>query len=267
MAARLTIENEPGTPPLFPNREDDMESFWHVLLWIALRHCDHRMDGVQLADALGSLFDHKYIAETGRAYSGGYKRDSLKSQLHIAEMKLASKVLRTILVNTAQVLAIRYPNSEDQRGILEVQRMWENLERESSTLDKEDLLKAELGRRIVQMHNKALLTSYISWENQHTPMDAAWMDSADEGVLRVQQMWKAIESEYSQFRTTDILLQQLCDAASRAQLAISHDLWGKGHTMQDDPQWMEKIFENALKGPRADWSTGSDNILSTGKVK
>jgi hypothetical protein len=59
-----------------------------------------------------------------------------------------------------------------------------------------------------------------------------------------------------------ILLQQLCDAASRAQLAIAHDLWGKGHTgtMQDDPQWMEKIFENALKDPRVDWNTGSDNI-------
>jgi hypothetical protein len=147
MAARLTIENEPGTPPLIPNREDDMESFWHVLLWIALRHCDHRMSGMKLADTLGSLFDHKYIGETGQAYSGGSKEDSLKSRSHMRQMELASKVLHTILVNTAQVLAIRYPNSEDQHGILEVQRMWENLDRESSTFDKEDL-KAELLQRI-----------------------------------------------------------------------------------------------------------------------
>ena len=91
-------------------------------------------------------------------------------------------------------------------------------------------------------------------------MDAEWMDSADEGVLRVQQMWKAIESEYSQFRTTDILLQRLRYAASRAQLGIAHDLWEKERTMQDDAEWMEKIFENALKDPRVDWNTGSDNI-------
>ena len=115
-------------------------------------------------------------------------------------MELASKVLGGILVDTADVLATRYPSQQAQRGIVEVQRMWENLERESSTLDKEDLLKPELVQRIMQMRNKALLSSYISWENQHTPTDAAWMASADEGVLRVQQMWEAIELEYSQFR-------------------------------------------------------------------
>jgi hypothetical protein len=73
------------------------------------------MSGMKLADPL-SLFDHKYTGETGQAYSGGYKRDSLKSQSHITEMELASKVLHTILVNTAQVLAIRYPTSEVQHS-------------------------------------------------------------------------------------------------------------------------------------------------------
>ena len=150
-----------------------MESFWHVLLWIALRHCDHCMSPIKLADALVSLFDHKYTDETGQAYSSGYKRDSLKSRSIITEMELASEVLDRILVNTAQVLASRYPDSKDQRGILEVQRMWEDLARKSSALDKEDLLKAELGQRIVRMRNKALLISYISWENQNTPMNPA----------------------------------------------------------------------------------------------
>ena len=176
-----------------------MESFWHVLLWIALRHCDHRMSRMKLADTLDVLFDHKYISETGEVYSGGCKLASLKSQLRITDMKLGSKVLHTILVNTAQVLATRYPNSEDQDGILEVQQMWENLKRESSALDKEELLITQLGYRIVEMGNKAfkLLSSYVSWQNQRTPMDA---------------------------------------------------------------EWMEKIFEEALKDPRVDWNTGSDNI-------
>ena len=266
MAARLTIQSKPGTPSPIPNREDDMESFWHVLLWIALRHCDHCMTPMQLADALVSLFDHKYTDETGQAYSGGYRRALLKSQSQITEMELASKVLHTLLVNTAQVLASRYPNSEIQDGILEVQRMWENLERKSSDLDKEDLLKPELVQRIMQMRNKALLSSYISWENQHTPTDAAWMASADEGVLRVQQMWEAIELEYSQFRTKFLkaeLRQRIAQMRNKALLS-SYISWADWHIMQDDAEWMEKIFEEALRDSRADWNTGSP---STCKVK
>jgi hypothetical protein len=162
------------------------------------------MSGMKLADTLGSLFDHKYIGETGQAYTGGYKHASLKSQSRITEMKLASKVLHTILVNTAQALSIRYPNSEDLDGILEVQRMWENLERERSTFDKEDL-KAELLQRIAHIDDDQLLLGYVSWKH-----------------------------------------------------------WRK---MQDDAEWMEKIFEEALRDPRADWNTGSDNIPSTRKVK
>ena len=137
--------------------------------------------------------------------------------------------------------------------------MWENLERKSSALDKEDLLKAELRQRIAHIDDDQL--QYVSWKNwRQMQGDAACMDSADEGVLRVQQLWEAIESEYSQFRTTDILLQQLRDATSRAQLTIAHHLWEKGRTMRDDLEWMEKIFENALKDSRVDWNTGSNNI-------
>ena len=73
------------------------------------------------------------------------------------------------------------------------------------------------------------------------------MDSANEGVVRVQQMWKAIESEYSQFRTTDILLQRLRYAASRAQLGIAHDLWERGAqcNYKTTQSGWKKIFENA----------------------
>ena len=175
-------------------------------------------------------------------------------------MELASEVLDRILVNTAQVLASRYPDSKDQRGILEVQRMWEDLERKSSALDKEDLLKPELGQRIMQMRNKALLSSYISWENQHTPMDAAWMDSADEGVLRVQQMWEAIELEYSQSPTTFLKAKLHQRIADRNDMSLNYPLWTAWRIMQDDVQWMEKIFENALQDRGVDWNTGSDNI-------
>ena len=37
MAARLIPPSE--EPPPDPNRYDDLESFWHVLLWITLKRC------------------------------------------------------------------------------------------------------------------------------------------------------------------------------------------------------------------------------------
>ena len=178
MAARLTTENKSGTPPLIPDREDDMESFWHVLLWIALRHCDHRMSGMKLVDTLGVLFDHKYIGDTGQLYSGGCKLASLKSRLCITDMELASKVLDTILVNTAEVLATRYLSKKDQSQIEEVQRMWENLERKSSAVDKEDLLKADLRQRIAQIDDDRLMLNYIPWKHwRQMQGDAERMDS------------------------------------------------------------------------------------------
>ena len=91
------------------------------------------------------------------------------------------------------------------------------------------------------------LHKYVSW--CQTQGDAEQMDSANEGVLRVQQMWKKIELEYLQF---------LLDY-------VSWKHWRR--KMQDNAECMEKIFKKALRDPRADWNTWSDNIPSTCKVK
>lgn len=80
MAARLILNRTPETPPPVPNREDDLESFWHVLFWIALEHCDHQMDPLAVVQLLGPLFDSKYIDRTGQAEGGDHKRASLTSQ-------------------------------------------------------------------------------------------------------------------------------------------------------------------------------------------
>ena len=200
MAARLIVDREAGTPPPIPNRDDDLESFWHVLLWVSLRHCEHRLHSSKVVDHLGSLFDHMYIGGTGQVEGGDAKRASMTSQDCIKDMKLLSSILHEILKNTAKPLATRYSSDKELNDILEVQRMWEKVESENPTLDEERRM-IELVLRIVQMRKTLLTDAYPSWINSRT-------------------MW-------------------------------------------DDPEWMEKIFENALNDPTVDWNTGSANIQRT----
>ena len=200
MAARLIVDRQAGTPPPIPNRDDDLESFWHVLLWVALRYCDHRLHSSKVADLLGSLFDHMYIGDTGQVEGGDAKRASMTSQDCIKDMKLRSNILHDILENAAELLATRYPSDKQLNGILAVQRLWEKLGEDNPTSDKK-LLRNELRARIFQTENDSLLQGLLTW--------AKW------------------------------------------------------RTIQDDAEWMERIFESALNDPTADWNTGSANIQRT----
>jgi serine/threonine protein kinase len=197
MAARLIVSRLPETPLPIPNREDDLESFWHVLFWIVLKHCDHRANSRSVGQLLGSLFDSKYVGETGQAEGGGYKRAALTSPSTVRGIGLVSTVLDTLLVDTASVLATRYPSSlKIEDGISQVQRIWEQLELKDLTLD-EELLLAELYQR---KESRSLVTTG------------------------------------------------------------SYDFWRNWRTIQDNPEWMEKIFENVLQDPSTDWNTGNANV-------
>ena len=183
MAARLILNREPGTPPPIPNRDDDLESFWHVLLWVALRRCDHQLHSRNVVELLGSLFDHMYIGGTGQMEGGNIKRAYMKSQDCINDMKLRSNILHKIFKNTAKLLATRYSSDEELNDILEVQRMWEKMESENPTLDKK-LLRIELGARILQMENDSLEQGRFAWAKWRTMRnDAGWMENIFENAL------------------------------------------------------------------------------------
>ena len=87
MAARLILNRQAGMPPPIP-------TFWHILLWVALRHCDHQLDShsTDIVDLLGSLFDHMYIGGTGQMAGGRAKRDSLGMRSCMNDMKLRSNI-------------------------------------------------------------------------------------------------------------------------------------------------------------------------------
>ena len=128
-----------------------MESFWHVLLWITLRHCDHRINGMKLADTLGSLFDWRNWASIQRWIQTRHIEVAITHHADKTCHQQSSSL--QFLSIRLKFFAIRYPIDEVQDGILEVQK---NLQRKSSALDKEDLLKAELLQRIAHIDNEQL---------------------------------------------------------------------------------------------------------------
>ena len=175
MAARLIVHRKAGMPPPIPNRDDDLESFWHVLLWVALRNCDHEMGPITIVHLLGSLFDCIYVGDTGQMTGGHAKRASMKSQDCINDMKLRSNILHDILENAAELLATRYPSDKQLNGILAVQRLWEKLGEDNPTSDKK-LLRNELRARIFQTENDSLLQGLLTWAKWRTIQDdAEWM--------------------------------------------------------------------------------------------
>ena len=183
MAARLIVDREAGMPPPIPNRDDDLESFWHVLLWVTLQNCDHRMGLMKIVHLLGSLFDCMYVGDTGQMAGGEAKRDSLETRSCIKNMKLRSNILHEILENTAKPLATRYSSYRELNAILEVQSMWEKLEKENPTSDKKQL-RIELRARIMQMENESLEQGRFAWAKWRMMQDdAGWMENIFENAL------------------------------------------------------------------------------------
>jgi len=197
MAARLIIVNQPGTPLPIPNRDDDLESFWHVLLWVALRRCDHKLPSSNIVASLRNLFDDMYADETGQKKGGGNKRSLLTSQSLFVDMKLGNRLLHRIFVATATILAARYPESDEKEAqLIKVGEIW----------------------KMVQS------------ENPH--------------LLELSELNKAVK-----YRILDI----------EDTLDDVYPIW-KGRRTLQDVRWAERIFEQALNDPMADWDTGADNI-------
>ena len=180
MAARLIVDREAGTPPPIPNRDDDRESFWHVLLWVTLQNCDHRMGLMKIVHLLGSLFYCMYVGDTGQMAGGEAKRDSLETRSCIKNMKLRSNILHEILENTAEPLATRYSSDKDLNDILEVQRMWEKVESENPTLD-EDHRIIELVLRIAQTRKPLFTRAWMKWRTMQD--GAEWTEKIFENAL------------------------------------------------------------------------------------
>ena len=143
MAARLLELPELEVLPPIPNCDDDLESFWHVLLWTALKHCEHKLSLVKTQSRLQDLFDSSYTDPlSGLKAGGSNKKGELGSQWTIREMQLGSKVLRGILIDVAKILSSQYPMTDDEEmEVAEVEKIWKMIQSENPHLPESDVGK------------------------------------------------------------------------------------------------------------------------------
>ncbi|KAF8622964.1 hypothetical protein AX15_006607 [Amanita polypyramis BW_CC] len=112
-AARLLLGNS-NEPP--HNHEDDLESFYHVLNWMALRHTSHSLNSQTLTSELQRIFDYSYRLQGGTAAGGRAKRDALLSGGTNKEAKFQNLLLAKLLETIRKLVAIRYQDEPDSEA-------------------------------------------------------------------------------------------------------------------------------------------------------
>ncbi len=94
-------------------REDDLESFYHVLNWMALRYTSHSMNTEDLAHNLKRIFNDSYRSREGAPRGGWAKRDALLTGLTNCDAGFQHPPLEDLLDNIRTLVAVRYENPED----------------------------------------------------------------------------------------------------------------------------------------------------------
>ncbi|KAF8889853.1 hypothetical protein BD779DRAFT_1519293 [Infundibulicybe gibba] len=102
MAARLQLPS-PNGAPLIVNREDDLESFLYVMIWVALRYTDHDLSMLILTDKLTYIFEQRLSVTSGIG-----KTKILGGRNITKEVKFKNKGMVEILAALSKLFAVRY---------------------------------------------------------------------------------------------------------------------------------------------------------------
>ena len=159
-AARLLLGN--NVPP--QNREDDLESFYHVLNWMALRYTSHSLKSQTLTGELQRIFDYSYRLPGGTAAGGRAKRAELSSGGTNMEAEFQNLLLAELLEAIRKLVAVRYNGKPDS-------------EAEQVDIDRYHSLVNRLSQRheFTSLFTKAL-TSDQDWDANGAKVDHKLVD-------------------------------------------------------------------------------------------
>lgn len=107
-----------GEPTPVHTKDDDLESFWHVLFWIALRRCEHGKDIEHIQYVMSDIYDRRRHAENGGPRAAGAKRDMLTSERTVEDQLFASPALRDFLEEYQKVINKRYVLNAENWSLL-----------------------------------------------------------------------------------------------------------------------------------------------------
>ena len=186
MAARLIMPRLPGSPVPVPDRDDDLESFWYVLLWTALRCCEHTMPVHNIVSNLCRLFDYMYLGTAGQAEGGEAKHDLLRTG-QLANLELGSTPLDRIFTDTSDVLASRYPRKKKlEADFRTVQDIWDTVQNKNPDFQEGDPRLEDEHYRITKM-DKTLLWAHPLWLARRQLAKPQWMETIFQNALNNPQ--------------------------------------------------------------------------------
>ncbi|KAF9479142.1 hypothetical protein BDN70DRAFT_984982 [Pholiota conissans] len=94
--------------PLHPVRADDLESFLHVISWIALRYVPSELSAEDRTGYLTSVFDSYRSRPNGMTVGGPHKRTFLTNRTIVREGKFEHGPLLSLLEELTETCAARY---------------------------------------------------------------------------------------------------------------------------------------------------------------
>src|SRR6266487_3170032 len=103
MASRLLMSPH----PLVHELADDLESFLHVLSWVALLFMEHAWDPKRLSKCLQDVFEDSWVDANGTAQGGKHKKYFILER-EILTAGLTKPKINTLLESLTTTLAARY---------------------------------------------------------------------------------------------------------------------------------------------------------------
>ncbi|PPQ78945.1 hypothetical protein CVT25_002396 [Psilocybe cyanescens] len=107
--------SDPPTP--IHNKDDDWESFWHVLFWVALRNCVHGTAASHVQETLIQAYDRSIINARGSS-AFGFKFSIITSSAYIIKMNFVSPPLLKMLLQFQAIINTRYILDSEQIDLL-----------------------------------------------------------------------------------------------------------------------------------------------------
>ncbi|KAG5349524.1 hypothetical protein C0989_003312, partial [Termitomyces sp. Mn162] len=168
LAIRLVQPNETGKP-LIQDRIDDVESFYHVFLWMALRYTAHELNSAMLTHRLHEIFDAMYKdPETGEADIGTARSSNIMSGYLSLKARFANDGILTVLRRMQAILSQRYNDPEEY---FRNDKKFE-AERKAAKVKKAEGLKAlEDSNWLPNLLNEVLDDEMIDWVTNETRVD------------------------------------------------------------------------------------------------
>ncbi|KAG6839089.1 hypothetical protein C0991_005920 [Blastosporella zonata] len=114
LAVRLFEKTKDGAVPI-QNRIDDVESFFHVATWIALRHTSHGLTPQALKTILNSNFDASVHID-GRILATEARRFNMMTGALIRDAEFKNRGISAVLEGMSLTLRERYTSTREPEG-------------------------------------------------------------------------------------------------------------------------------------------------------